>query len=338
MLRRFGYAGSLVLSASALACLAAFFLSSCAPTYPRENLCELVKTVCRAEYDMDVDASMDGSTLGIYYPMKGLLDVSMGISTDAWDKVSNLILVASRVVLSTDANIKFYCVITQDERLPEMQMIIIKYTDDVKKGMFRYIGRDESFKRTLFSINLTPQARKERSIERIFDKMGLEEDTRENVMSEFFRSPPSDIKDIGYWKDHFYLKDISLEEFLIAQIANRVKLDFQSDAKLKELFKFSSSEGKIIASKEEKVMVVAFKIFDQTTDTNHKDVLKRKVKAIVNIASTVVQGYAFDQFTALEMEDQLENVKLTVSSDDLYNYRDGKVPIESIVKASGEYF
>ena len=184
-------------------------LPACMPTYPKEKLPQAVQSICKIEYDMEVDVTVVGSTMGIYYPMEGLLDVGMGISEPAWDKISNLILIASRVVLSTDADIDFYCVITQDARLPELQVAIIKYVDDIKRSMVRNISRGESFKRTLFSINLTPQATKERSIEKVFDKLGVEESTRKKVLDEFFRSPPARIKDIGYWRENFYLKEIS---------------------------------------------------------------------------------------------------------------------------------
>jgi len=87
-------------------------LSGCdVATYPKEELPDTVKAVCKIEYGMDVDVTVKGSTMGIYYPMEGLLDVGMGISEAAWDKIGNLLLIASRVVLSTDADIKFYCVI-----------------------------------------------------------------------------------------------------------------------------------------------------------------------------------------------------------------------------------
>ena len=128
-------------------------LAGCVPSYPKAQLPDAVKERCHDEYGMEVDVTVKGSTMGIYYPMEGLLDVGMGISEEAWDKIGNLLLIASRVVLSTDADIKFYCVITQDVKLPELQVVIIKYVDDVKKGMYRNISRSEAFKRTLFSIN-----------------------------------------------------------------------------------------------------------------------------------------------------------------------------------------
>jgi hypothetical protein len=266
------------------------------------------------------------------------LDVGMGISKDAWDKISNLILVASRVVLSTDADIKFYCVITQDARLPELQVVIIKYVDDVKKGMYRNISRNESFKRTLFSINLTPQAKKERSIEKVFKKLGVKEETGQKVMDEFFRAAPTKLSDIGYWKGNFYLKDVTLPEFLAAQIANRMKIDFRGEKDLNESFAYKSAEASYIATPGAKHFSVKFKIQDQLSAGSVPGLNEKKIQAIVEIANTVMKGYKFQDFDYIELEDQLESVKLRVSKEAVYDFKRDRMPIQDIVQAPAGYF
>lgn len=315
-----------------------FALSSCAPSYPKEKLAEAVKQVCKQEYDMDVDVALEGSTIGIYYPMEGLLDVGMGISEDSWDTISNLILIASRVVLSTDADIQFYCVITQDIKLPELQVVIIKYVDDVKKGMYRNISRNESFKRTLFSINLTPQAQKERSIEKVFNKIGVEEETRQKVLEEFFQSPPTKLSDIGYWREKFYLKDVTMEEFIAAQISNRVKLDFRGDKKLSDVYDYKSSEGNFVTSAGERTLFLKFKILDQGKSDEAEDLNEKKVGELLRIMNEVVSGYKFQEFDMVVMDDQFENVRLKVTAQDIYDFNKKKLPVEEIVQAPTGYF
>jgi len=338
-MHRSGIKSLLIVSASIVFVVgSALFLSSCVPSFPKEKLPETIKEVCRIEYEMTVDVALSGSTLGIYYPMKGLLDVNLGISKEAWDKISNLILVASRVVLSTDADVKFYCVITQDEKLPEMQVVVIKYVDDIKRGMYRNISRDESFKRTLFSVNLTPQARKERAVEKVFNKLGLEEKTRESVLNEFFRSAPTKLSDVGYWREHFYLKDISMEEFLAAQIINRIKIDFRRDEELKKLYSYRSAEGDFYSEKDKKFFLIKFKIADQQVSDEEINLREKKIEEIVRIANLVVTGYKFKNFDFMEMEDLLANVKLWVSSSDIYNFNEEDLPIKDIVKTSAKYF
>jgi len=313
-------------------------MPACMPTYPKETLSQTVKAVCKVEYGMDVDVTVKDSTMGIYYPMKGLLNVSLGINEEAWDEISNLVLVASRVVLSTDANIKFYCVITQDVRLPELQMVIIKHDEDVKHGMYRHISRGESFKRTLFSVNLTPQAEKERSIEKIFNKLGVADETREKVLQEFFRSSPTRLSDIGYWRGNFYLKDITMEEFLASQIANRIKIDFQGDKKLTEFYNYKSSEGNFVSEEREKFFLINFKIFDQEDVEKDIDLRLRKIQQILHITNEVVYGYKFRDFDFLLLQDQLENAKLRVSGQDVYDFNKKNLLVQDIVQAPAGYF
>lgn len=310
----------------------------CMPTYPKEKLPEAVKTVCKTEYNMDVDVTVEGSTMGIYYPMKGLLDAGLGISEEAWDQISNLILIASRVVLSTDADIEFYCVITQDARLPELQVVIIKYVEDIKRGMVRNISRSESFKRTLFSINLTPQAKKERSIEKVFNKLGVGDETRQKVLDEFFRSPPTRLSDIGYWRGNFYLKSISLEEFLAAQIASRIKIDFRQDKELAEMFKYQTSEGIYRATETRRSFLVKFKIADQAAGDEIENPRVKKIEEILKIANSVFNGYKFQDFDILILEDQLENANISISEKDLFNLNIKRISVEKIVNAPTGYF
>jgi hypothetical protein len=324
------------LGASALAGMILFSAISCAPSYPKEILPEAVKTVCKSEYGMEVDVVVEGSTMGMYHSMEGLLDENMGISKDAWETISNLILIASRVVLSTDADINFYCVITQDVRMPELQVVIIKYVNDVKLGMYRNISRNEAFKRTLFSINLTPQAKKERSVENIFSKIGVGDDVREKVMDEFFRSTPTKISDIGYWRGQFYLKDVTMPEFLAAQIANRIKIDFRSEKPFMEDFIFRSAEGSYTEGIDAGYFIINFNIAKAPSET--KELKTMKVRKLLEITSEVVSGYRYDNFNFVIMNDQVEDVRLRVEKKDIYEYDPRKTLPHEIVQAPKGYF
>ncbi len=329
------FAAASAVTAGVLGMLA---LSGCMPTYPKENLPSAVKEVCKIEYGMDVDVVVMNSTMGIYYPMKGLLDVSLGISEAAWDKISNLVLVASRVALSTDADIKFFCVITQDARLPELQVVIIKYIEDIKRGVYIDISRNESYKRTLFSINLTPQARKERSIEQVFDKLGIADAARQKVMDEFFRSAPTKLSDVGYWKGKFYLKDISLAEFLAAQIANRVKIDFRTDKGLEKIFAYKSSEGLFVPDKDKGHFLIRFNIEDQRRTDDKVNMRAKKMQELMRIASEVVYGYEFADFDCVVFEDQLLNARLTANEKDVYEFNKKKLQADKVIQAPTGYF
>ena len=313
-----------------------FMSISCGPTYPKEKLPEAVQAVCRAEYGKEVDVIVEGGTMGIYHSMQGLLDANMGINQEAWDNISSLILIASRVVLSTDADIQFYCVITQDARMPEVQVVIIKHVNDVKLAMYRGISRSEAFKRTLFSMNLTPQAQKERSVEQIFGRMGLAEESRERVLDEFFRSPPARIRDIGYWRGRFYLKDVSMPEFLAEQIANRIKIEFGSEEPFAEDFAYTSSEGKYTKGLDAKYFLINFQIEGVGDET--EKLREKKIRKMLEIASTVVEGYRFEEFDFIVMNDQVADVRLRVNRSDVYGFDPRRTALHEIVQAPRGYF
>ena len=204
--------------------------------------------------------------------------------------------------------------------------------------MYRNISRSESFKRTLFTINLTPQAKKERSIEKVFDKLAVEDETRQKVLDEFFRSPPTKLSDMGYWKGNFYLKEITMGEFLAAQIANRIKIDFRADKNLMKLFDYKVAEGAYTSTGGSKSFLIKFKIAPQSGAGDAASLREKKIREIVHIANKVVYGYKFKKFDFLVLEDQLENAKLKVSEKDVYNFGKKRLSVRDIVQAPVGYF
>jgi len=38
--------------------------------------------------------------------------------------------------LSTDAKFDFYCIIAHDVKMPEIQLIAVRYIDDIKRGFW----------------------------------------------------------------------------------------------------------------------------------------------------------------------------------------------------------
>lgn len=56
------------------ALLAAVFLASCAPSYPKGRLTESLVELCRSEYGLDVKAQISKSTLGVLVVIPGLIE------------------------------------------------------------------------------------------------------------------------------------------------------------------------------------------------------------------------------------------------------------------------
>ena len=302
-------------------------------TYPKEKLGESVIKLCKDEYNIDVDARIIGKTLAIYLPIANLFDITLSISETAWDKVSDVLLGARRITLSTDADIEFYCVIAQDVRLPEIQLVIVNYIEDAKRVLFSDISRGEYFKRTLVDINENPQAKKEQAIIDVFGKMELEKEWQDRILEDFFRSPPSSLEGMGYWQKEFYIKDITLEEFLAQQMARRIKTRFREKEDLKK-YTLKSVNGNFEAKDGLKTFLVSFNAESILFIIDPAEMFLAEKEIFANVfeeASDVIYGYKFKDFDLAELAEKSSNRKLLVSKENLYLFKKRKLGIDGIL-------
>ena len=225
--------------------------------------------------------------------------------------------------------------IAQDIRLPEVQLVIVKYVDDVKKAYYQNISRGEYFKRTIIDMSENPQAKKEKAIEEVFEKMGLDENTREKVMDDFFRSEPSSLSGIGYWNGKFYMKDIDLKEFLAEQMANRIKTKFRESESLGR-YSLGTANGKFVDENKVRFFLISLSveslllIFDPAGKAEARDVVFKS--AFMEI-SDVIRGYKFDDFDIVKIIEQNTNAKLAVSKYDMYLFKQKKLGMDAILGA-----
>ena len=319
-----------------LASLLAILL--CAPgcenaTYPREKLAEAVKEMCREEYKIEVDVAIENNTLAIYLPVVNLFDLTLNLSENAQKEIQNVLFGATRAALSTDANIQFYCLIAQDVRMPEIQLVVIKYVDDIKRAYLSDISRGDYFKRTLIDINENPQAKKEQSIAQVFEKIKLNKEMQDKVMEDFFRAPPSSLEGIGYWQNEFYIKNITLEEFLAQQIATRVKGRFREEEALKK-YTIRSVTGKFVSENGTNFFLVNFtsdSLLFVVDPEERKAAVNEMFEGIFQEASDVIYSYKFQDFDFLKIAENNFKDELMVSKDDIYLFKKRKLDIGNIL-------
>ncbi len=304
--------------------------SGCGPTYPKERIKESIVDICKKEYKIDVKASTAGKTIGIYLPLPNLIDFTFAITKDASDKINDVLLSVTRVALSTDARYDFYCVIAHDVRIPEIQVVIIKSVDDVKRFFLQDISRGEYSKRMIIDMRVSPQAEKERTIRDILGKMKLDEKTQEDVMNDFFRTEPSELGEIGYWNDKFYLKGITLAEFIAEQIASRIKMEFREDKDIYKNFSLRSAKGRYVFQGERRLFSFEALAVMKEKERPREDIILRK---ILDITGGVIHSYRFTDFDFLDILERGENKFLRVSRDDLELYRVKKLRFENLIKA-----
>ena len=308
-----------------------FAAAGCGSTFPKEKLEQSIIRICKNEYKVDVKVQTTGKTIAIYLPLSNLLDFTFSITKDASEKINDVILSVSRVALSTDANFDFYCVIAHDVRIPEIQIVIIKSVDDVKRFLLNDISRDEYSRRMLVDLSLNPQAQKESAIKQVFEKMNLDKKWQDEVMNDFFRSEPTVLGDIGYWNGRFYIKDISLPEFIVDQIISRMKISFREDKDLYEAFTLKSAKGSYISRAGKS----SFRVEVSTEpkwfkEFNKKELEKRIFEIIVKASAGVIHAYRFENFDYVDVVNVSGAERLLVPKNILENFRKKKVKFGEI--------
>ena len=308
-----------------------FTVIGCGPTYPKERFKESIVKLCKREYKLDVKVETIGRTIAIYVPLADLIDFTFAITQEASEKINDVILSVSRVALSTDASFDFYCVVAHDIRIPEIQIVIIKSVDDVKRFLLNDISRGEYSKRMLIDLRLSPQSQKERAIKEVFSRMSLDAKWQEQVLNDFFRSEPTGLGDIGYWNERFYVKDISLAEFLAEQTGNRIKMAFKEDKTLAEKFFIRSSKGSYAARLGKKFFKISVSADDKTLGSiEGGDASREVLETALKITGEVLHSYKFEDFDHVEIVNEKTGEALNVSRENLEAFRTKKIKLKEL--------
>jgi len=308
-------------------------LSGCGPTYPKEKFEESVIKVCKKDYKIDVKVETIGKTIAIYLPLSKLIDFNFAITKSAGEKINDVILSVSRVALSSDAEFDFYVIIAHDVAVPEIQIVIIKSVDDVKRFLLNDISRGEYSKRMLIDIRMSPQAQKERSIKEIFERMDLDESSREQILNDFFRAEPSALGDIGYWNDRFYIKEVSTVEFVAEQIAGRIKTEFRDDKDISELFMLKASKCQYMAKDGRDYFRLEITADPKSLgQAKGVDYYNKVFGKGVAASAVVIHNYHFNDFEYVEIVDVVDGKSIEVTRDDLEKFRRKRLKLEDILK------
>jgi len=311
-------------------------LSGCSPTYPKDKIKESIIRLCKKEYKLDVKVETVGKTVAIYLPLANLLDFTFALTPEAGEKLNQVILNVTRVVLSTDAKYNFYCLMAHDVKIPEIQIVIIKSVEDVRRFILGDISRGEYSKRMLIDMRVAPQAQKERAVKDVFSRMNIDNKWQESVMQDFFMSDPATLGDIGYWGGKFYVKDVKLDEFLAEQIANRFRLSFRDNKILGGALVLKLVKGVYIAGTQASGGSRYFRIEISAEPTtaegfNSKTISDELFAFALKTSYDVIHGYRFEDYDYVEIKSINDGRSSTVLKEDLDNYRPKRTKIEDVM-------
>ena len=314
-----------------------FFLGGCRPTYPKEKISEAVVDLCKKEYNLNVEVSITGGTIAVYVPVDKLFDALLNIDDTASKKINDVIFAVTRVTLSTDAKFDFYVMIAQDPAVPEIEIIYIRYVNDVKHYLLGDISRDDYSKRAVIAIKTPPQAERERILKEVLSKLNVKD--ADDLVKEYLNAGGgiSGIGEISYWDKKFFIKDIELTEFLAGQIAERIRAGFKEDKDINRLYETKNAGGKFIGGFNGKYFSFSVDIADRVAPlylSSGMEFGSQKKRAIVfgklfGIVSDTLYAYGFKDFDGVEFSAMSE--KTIISREKLREFKHKKLKIEDLI-------
>lgn len=125
-----------------------------APTYPRHKVVDGLQAILQAD-QLHATVTFTDHTLGVQVYQPDMLvqaegQVGMGPAFD--ETVGDLVQAIHRVVLSSDADIRFYAVVIGDPALPGLFVHLVRYIDDIRRANASMIGPEELFARTVLEL------------------------------------------------------------------------------------------------------------------------------------------------------------------------------------------
>lgn len=170
------------------ALLGVILSAGCSPSYRRDQLVESITSICAEDYQFQVQIKQVGGTLAIYLHKEGILKqdgAQVTLAPDANRIVGQLLEAVHRVILSSDADTKFYVALFSDPKVPGIYLTLVRYLDDVRRVNASIIPPTEFFSRTVLDLK----------------NVGI----------------------TNFTLDQLVLSDITLEQFLSWQLAKRIQ-------------------------------------------------------------------------------------------------------------------
>ena len=139
-----------------LLCCAAWF-SACdsRPTYPKANLAKSLQDLLTEEH-LNASVRFIDHTLAVHVDYPGSLSLMQGqisIGPEFDEAARKVITDIHRVLLSSDAEVRFYVLLISDPKTPGAYLTMVRYMDDVRRANAQMLDTPEMFARTIFELN-----------------------------------------------------------------------------------------------------------------------------------------------------------------------------------------
>ncbi len=239
-------------------------LSSCQPTYPARTLTNQLVKLSKEEENIQVTAHITGKTLWTYIPLDNLINKeTMGWNEEGIEKMSRILSIVHRVILSTDAKLDFAATVANDIKNYGVQLTTYEYLPDIREAILEKFSRGEFFMRSIKDVTI-------------------------NTAS---------IGDISGESIQYH--DINFDYFLGLQVIHRAKNLFAKDKTLSKIFDLRSTS----LSDKFGIIKIDFEFIQKLYVLTDEEKKIKPLDYVKMLVADMVRGYDYKDFQAFEIKD-----------------------------------
>ncbi|MBI4342385.1 MAG: hypothetical protein HY599_03350 [Candidatus Omnitrophica bacterium] len=142
-----------LLAAAILGLLAAGCSSR--PTYPKAQMAESLQQILQSD-SLNTRVRFIDHTLAVQLEYPDALtqrEGQIGIGPSFDDAARRVLTAVHRVLLSSDAEVRFYVLLISDPNVPGAYLTLVRYLDDIKRANANMIDTFEMFARTIIELD-----------------------------------------------------------------------------------------------------------------------------------------------------------------------------------------
>ena len=271
-----------------------FLLSACtsstSPSFPKENIAQTVKDICKKEYKLDISAKLIGRTLWVYMPLEDIIS-----KPEKPEKYIERFLVEDKESVLSEGKLEVsYLIKPVEETTKEQEMALDKAANEKIFNVLQVVRRvlfsiDTTEKYTpLFFCIVTADIKNGFEIKQIFHLLDLKKLSYGFISQTEYQHRI--VQDTGVSADiigdkegsHLLYRDIPLEEFIAYQIRNRIRMKFQKP----EVEKNADIDKEVVKIAAHTLDTYAYKNFNIVELVN----LESGAKTILNQAAILANS------------------------------------------------
>jgi len=242
-------------------------LYGCKASYSVGSVKETISRICSQEYGVEVEVAEKGTTIGALIAMPNLLNNDLTISEKALKKIEHVMLTTSHVTLSSEFKYEFFVIDILDTT-NGVQVSFIHYIKDIRRLIMDDISRGDYFQRMLIDVDKFKGWEKGKQI-------------------------PA-----------YTPKEYKLPDFLAAQIAKRIKSQFNINLIIGRIFKMVGIEGQYIKNSNIfRLTIYISNLVNSLEEVASPEVRENFTKVLFRIVRKITKRYEFNMFEGLEIVD-----------------------------------